>query len=201
MSSSFVNYQIHSGNFDDIVRLAERLVETKMYISQPKNGWISVYDEASEIIDSERTRTLAQELSSVILNIVIVFIVYKSDYLVYLLYNNGHLVDEYNSDPDNFYFGFEQINSQLKEQVKGNPEALLTYCLPETELESVINLFVQREAFVEYMIYELAALLGIDEVRATSGFSDVEDGYVYDGDIEAGEEVREDQKFYLVQPN
>ena len=66
------------------------------------NGWTSLYEEQASQQDDERIRDLARGLSDDLHVAAIAFLVHDSDVACYWLFDNGQLLDEYNSYPDYF---------------------------------------------------------------------------------------------------
>jgi GNAT superfamily N-acetyltransferase len=68
-------------------------------VSQPRNGWIAVYDEVADR-DPDELRQLGRELSNVIGTVVIAIGVEREQVVRYLAFDHGRIVDEYLSVPD-----------------------------------------------------------------------------------------------------
>jgi len=202
MGENFVNYQIRLDSISDVTRVIKDITTARAYVSPPKNGWITVYDQTSDYKQQEsEIRYLCQQLSSILSSAVFCFFVFSGLHFIYLLYDKGELVDEFFDNPDAFEFGYEQANDAVLERFQGQPERLLKYCLPGTKLELVSRILqFSREKNLDYMgqeaVYQLAILLGINVDRATIGYSYFEDDSLYN---ETAPTIEDAEEFILVQ--
>lgn len=135
-------------------------------ITNPQNGWITVYDEASEPQDIKELGRLAKGLSSKLKSAVFSFMVHDSDIFVYLLYENGKLIDQFDSNPD--YFG-PVTNAHRKKWI-GHSEKLLKYALRGTTAETIKKLLAKPQLVEDERAVEFAQLFGIDQHRSRLGF-------------------------------
>src|SRR5262245_43711527 len=103
MGSFFTNFHVRSESQDKVRAALLPLVEARAYVSPPTNGWVTVYDEASDQQDESIIGKLAEGLSKKLHTAVVAFLVHDSDVAMYWLYRDGELADEFNSAPD--YFG------------------------------------------------------------------------------------------------
>src|SRR6188508_270909 len=104
MGSFFTNYQVrheNAGAVRDALVSIKR--DVRAYISPAKNGWVTVYEEESDTQDDKVIRRIAMGLSRELSCGVFAFLVHDSDVLLYWLYRNGQIEDEFNSSPE--YFG------------------------------------------------------------------------------------------------
>jgi hypothetical protein len=144
---------------------------TRYRVVPAKSGWTSVYEEQASEQDDRRIRELAGGLSEDLHVAAIAFMVHDSDIACYWLFDNGHLLDEYNSDPD--YFG----NSDGPPSPSGGrTDVLLRYCRPgvrQDELAAILaEETVRSTTFAEHLIQRLARALGIDRNRAIADYRD-----------------------------
>ena len=70
-------------------------------VTQPRNGWITVYDEAGDR-DPSLLRRLAKELSERMGAVVIAIGVEHEQVVRFVLLENGRIVDEYLSVPEHY---------------------------------------------------------------------------------------------------
>src|SRR5438874_2591578 len=103
MGAFFTNYQLRTEDSSAVANAVKPLASPRAYVSPPKNGWVTVYEEKSDEQDDAVLRKIAMALSRSLKTAVFAFLVHDSDVLMYWLYNNGQIVDEFNSAPD--YFG------------------------------------------------------------------------------------------------
>ncbi len=170
MGAFLTNYQIRSDDSAAVRTALEPLAPGRAYVSPAKNGWVTVYEETSDDQDDAVLRKLAMGLSRSLKTAVFAFLVHDSDVLMYFLYRNGQIEDEYNSAPD--YFG-DGGDADDEGRYRGDVDALLPYCLPGTtraQLDEILHPADEAPVFAESALGELAKLLGIDESRVTLGF-------------------------------
>lgn len=168
----FVNYQVRETKTAKIIKTLQNLIESRAYVSSFKQGWVSVYDEFSDQQNEQELHRLAKDLSDHLATDVLAFLVHDSDILIYLIYKQGKLVDEYNSRPDYW----EKVSSTTRNRLKGKPEALLPYCKLGTSSQEIVDILNKKYTFEEDKLIELAALLNIDEERICLDFASIEQG-------------------------
>lgn len=188
MGAFFTNYQVRSNSAEEVIRVVAAAAKGRAYVSPPKNGWVTVYDEASDDQDENELRRLAMVISKELSTCVFAFLDHDSDILLYFLYEQGQAVDEYNSSPDYF----QQANERTRQRCRGNAEALLKHCVSGTRLEDLEKIIHQPEEhpFAEEILEELAPLLGMDQARLHLGFN------YFEG--EAAESLEDADSFRLV---
>jgi hypothetical protein len=144
---------------------------TRYRVVPAKSGWTSLYEEQASEQDERRIRDLAAGLSEDLHVAAIAFLVHDSDIACYWLFDNGQLLDEYNSDPD--YFG---DSDGPPSPSGGQPDVLLRYCRPgvrQDELAAILaKETVQATTFAEHLIERLAKALGIDRKLAIADYRD-----------------------------
>jgi hypothetical protein len=178
MGSFFVNYQIRGNSAAVVVKAMQELAQSRAYVSPSNNGWITVYDQASDSQDNNEINRLAGDLSSRLGTALFAFLVHDSDVFAYYLYDNGDLIDEYNSRPG--YFG-EMVSDEARQRLAGQPAVVLNHCAAGTTLVEVETAMgwsqhlgeggFASSVFAEDRLRPLAAALGIDEVRALLGYN------------------------------
>ncbi|HBC43021.1 MAG TPA: hypothetical protein DCZ88_14340 [Pseudanabaena sp.] len=168
----FVNYQVRETKTAKIIKTLQNLIESRAYVSSFKQGWVSVYDEFSDLQNEQELHRLAKDLSGHLATDVLAFLVHDSDILIYLIYKQGKLVDEYNSRSDYW----EKVSSTTRNRLKGKPEALLPYCKLGTSSQEIVDILNKKYTFEEDKLIELAALLNIDQERICSDFASIEQG-------------------------
>jgi ankyrin repeat protein len=135
-------------------------------VTDPKNGWITIYDETSESQDLAELQRLGKNLSSKLKTSVFCFMVHDSDILVYLLYDKGTFVDQYDSRPD--YFG--PVTDQHRKKWVGHFNKLVKFASSKTTAERIAKVMREPQTVEEERAARLADLLGIDPGRAREGF-------------------------------
>ncbi|MFN6165560.1 MAG: ankyrin repeat domain-containing protein [Pseudanabaena sp.] len=168
----FVNYQVRETKTAKIIKTLQNLIESRAYVSSFKQGWVSVYDEFSDQQNEQELHRLAKDLSGHLATDVLAFLVHDSDILIYLIYKQGKLVDEYNSRSDYW----EKVSSTTRNRLKGKSKALLPYCKLGTSSQEIVDILNKKYTFEEDKLIELAALLNIDQERICLDFASIEQG-------------------------
>ncbi len=149
---------------------------TQYHVAAGKNGWTSLFEERASEQDDQRIRELAGGLSKDLRVPAIAFLVHDSDIACYWLYENGELLDEYNSDPG--YFDGETDGPPSPTEPR--TDLLLRYCRPgvkESDVAAILDMGnVRATTFAEEIIERLARLLGIDSRFAIADYRDLADG-------------------------
>jgi hypothetical protein len=184
---SFANLQVRSDHPGEIEKALDGVIHGRAYISSGEGGWVQVCDEAAGPADVGELYRVARELSARLRTGVFAFLVKDANLLWYWLYEDGVLVDQFDSWPN----AFGEVDSATRARIRGNPQVLSRYCLPGSpaeELEHVLKptrLFEEDVSFLEQMPYglgqedrlrDLARLLGFSEARCCLGFQDVAQG-------------------------
>ena len=199
MGEKFVNYQIRFESQHEVVKIVETITGNLAYISPSKNGWITVYDLTSEVFNDNYIRYFTERISSHLSTVVLAFIVNRGINFVYLLYDCGKIIDEFDNDIAEEILEAKDSNNKFY----GDSKKLFKYCTASTYLDEV-NTFLEscRYKNKEYLgqdaIYQLAPLLGIDKNRATIGYSYFEDNNLY---IDTEFYIEEAEEFLLVRSN
>jgi hypothetical protein len=182
MGAFIVNINVRTNDRQAVER---QLADLNAWVTSAKNGWISVYEEQASTQDERRIRDLSARLSTVLDVAVIAFLVHDSDFVCYWLFDAGRLVDEFNSCPDYFDDGAGDDETADNGPSAGRPQVLLKYCPPGTQLDDVQEVLGDTEhVFAEEQLTKLAELLGIDQARATTNYSDL-GGELDPSDLEA----------------
>ncbi len=194
MGAFFTNYQVRSDSAAKVATEVRRWAKNRAFVSDAKNGWVTLYEEASDKQDVERLQQLAHDLSGHLETAVFAFLVHDSDVLLYWLYEAGKLSDHYNSRPDYFAAAGEKVAATTWQRLGGNPAALRRLCRPGTRVQTLekilhrvplsgedfLNSAKRKKKlafdFEEQRLRELACVLGLDEHRACLGFHDLERG-------------------------
>lgn len=147
-----------------------------------KNGWTSLLEEEASNQDDQRIRDLAGDLSKDLKSPVIAFLVHDSDVACYWLYEQGRLLDEFNSCPDYFENGATGGGGPSG----GDPAVLIRYCRPGVREEQLAAILAQETLFAEGVVEQLADALGIDADRALADYRHDDDFDGGDDDVEGG---------------
>jgi len=132
-----------------------------------KNGWTSLYEEQASEQDEGRIRDLAGGLSEDLHVAAIAFLVHDSDIACYWLFDDGQLLDEYNSYP-NYFDDADGPPSPSG----GRTKILLRYCRTGVQEDKLAAILRGEALFAEDVIARLAQALGIDRNRAIADYRD-----------------------------
>jgi hypothetical protein len=165
MGTFLVNLHVRCESPEPIKAALRKLEATRAYVTQPKDGWISVYETRCCDQDVDWIKRVTRQISKAASSHAISFLIHDSDFLAYWLYDQGKLVDQYNSLPD----CFEECSDAERKKLAGKPAKLQAACRAEVTLAQVEQVFARFQAqpeMPEMMLEELAKLLGIDANRA-----------------------------------
>src|SRR5438105_4902268 len=102
MGAFIVNLHVRAEEREGLVLAMRELAANRSWVTAPKDGWVSVYEERASTQDDDWIRELGAELSGRLDTTAAAFLVHDSDFLCYWLFERGDIVDEFNSCPDYF---------------------------------------------------------------------------------------------------
>src|SRR3954452_15875123 len=102
MGAFIANFHVRSEASDAVRQAVADIGASQFRVSDPRRGWVSVYDQRASTQDDAWIKRLAHELSSRLRTACVAFLVHDSDIACYWLNDQGQLLDEYNSIPDYF---------------------------------------------------------------------------------------------------
>jgi hypothetical protein len=171
MGAFIVNVNVRSNDRSAVERAVADMNPAAAWITGPKNGWVTVYEERASTQDGDWIKDLAEGLSKAVKSPSIAFLVHDSDFVCYWLCDGGELIDHFNSCPD--YFGEDESDDE-SDPPDGRAELLLRYCPDGTPLSKVERVLGKHDVvFAEQHLEELAELLGIDATRARTDFGGI----------------------------
>src|SRR5690349_3985810 len=166
MGAFFTNCNVRATDTSKCASVLKSSISLRALMTDSKNGWITAYDEESESQDIEILRRLAIKLSKELKTVAIGILVHDSDIFQYLIYENGKLIDQFDSKPD--YFG--PVGDEQKKEWRGNFGKLLPYAAKGTATSDFKRVAAKEYVVEEERAGEFAKLLGMDHSRATTGF-------------------------------
>jgi len=135
------------------------------------SGWISLYEQRASQQDDARIRELGSGLSEDLRVAAIAFLVHDSDVACYWLFDDGQLLDEYNSCPD--YFDPDAMDEEGSPRPSGGrTDVLLRYCQDGVREDELAAILTGETVFAESVVEQLAQALGIDRERALADYRD-----------------------------
>jgi hypothetical protein len=180
MASTFVNYHLRCTNAHRVARIAEEIISTRAYVSPETDGWITICDETSQSLDPIELDRLAMEFSRRLETVLFTFLIPDIQVFAYHVFDNGDLLDEYNSTPE--LLG--PVSDQARFRLAGHPSVILKHCRPGTALSEVQSILIRSQAGItggfassasaHDRAHRLAALLGIDHDHAIFSFEDLD---------------------------
>jgi len=171
MGAFFTNCQVRGASTRAVAAALAHFTRSRAYVSPEKNGWVTVYTEATEEQDQTVLCAIAEGLSRTLKTDVFGFLVHDSDIAAYWLYRCGALADEFDSAPD--YFD-KHVDAGTRDRVRGNPDVLSPLCAAGTtrsQIEAVIHPPDGFHLMAEDILTDLGELLGIDASRLILGFN------------------------------
>jgi hypothetical protein len=202
MSASFANINVRSGD-QVAVAAAVRRLPRRMgdLVSPAENGWVTVFDQASDAPDEDRLSGYTTMLSGTLHTRAVGVLVYESDVLLITLAEDGKLLDHYSSWPD--YFD-ETMGLKEYEALAGKPDVLARFARPPVSPAQVEAVLDEEHDFAEEKLAALAALLGLPEKTAHWGYNDIVEAVQEDDPAEPSPQwagfMKIEQAFPTLQP-
>jgi ankyrin repeat protein len=166
MGASFANCHVRTSEKTTCTSALKSAIRSRAMLTEPKNGWVTVYDETSESQDVNELRRIGKTISSKLKTTVFCFMVHDSDVFLFLLFDKGKLVDQFDSRPD--YFGPATENQ--RRQWAGNAERLAGFAKDGVTVRHITKVLARNQVVEEDRVAEFAALMDIDKQRALIGF-------------------------------
>jgi uncharacterized protein len=166
MGVSFTNYQIRTRSVSRCAKAVAQVVSSRALVTDQKNGWITLHDEASDGQNIKEIRRVAKSLSAKTAAPVLALLVHDSDVLLYLLYDHGRLIDQFDSHPG--YFG--PVSAAQRKKWSGHFALLAKLAPRKTPAAAIRDALTSPQAFAEQRATQFARLLGIEPSRATLDF-------------------------------
>jgi hypothetical protein len=167
----------------DRVEAALRQVRRTAFIAPPSEGCTVVFDEASESQDLDILGALAMHLSRACGCPALAVLNHDDDVFIYLLYEAGELVDEYNSAPSYF-----DDDADLDASPSGGDAERLTRIFgssgESSQVEHVLRAPTGTDdgfVFATDRHRELARVLGVPSSAVGAGFTYLSEGEVPEG--------------------
>jgi hypothetical protein len=182
MGSFYTNITVKTADTDGIA-VAIRQAGRTAFIAPPENGATVVFDEASEDQDLEILKTLALHLARTCKCPTLGILNHDDDVLVYVLYDGGKLVDEYNSAP-----GYFDSDADAAVPPAGGNAKRLSAALgaPDraADIERILRAPGNTEdgfVFATDRHRELVSVLGLPGAAVGAGFTYLEEGELPEG--------------------
>jgi hypothetical protein len=162
MGGFLVNLHVKHEALKSVKAALQKLPGAVGYVTEPKQGWVSVYESRCSDQATDWIQEVTQSLSRDTQSTAIACLIHDGDFLNYWLYDRGQLLDHYHSLPDYF----QDVSEAEKKKVAGQPKKLLTACRAGVTLADVQALFAQDLWDPYDKLAVLAQVLGIDDHRS-----------------------------------
>jgi hypothetical protein len=144
MGTFYDSVHIRCENVQYIIKLLnnQSLLMGNFYIVPPINGWISLY---LQVDDSRIYKILSAQLQT----LIVVIKLHDDDVFYYICYNNGHIIDGYESRADLF----SVVPDEEKKFMVGDPSKwidLLPFEIDINRLNEVLLLMKDNLHFADY---------------------------------------------------
>jgi len=181
MGASLCNFQVRSESQKNVCNAVRKIISIRAFLSPVQNGWVSVFDELSNSMDEEEIRRAGKTLSEQLATVVIAFVIYHSDVMIYYFFDRGKELDYYNSTPD--YFGAKLDRNEF-DKTKGDAKLFIKYIDQSIKKDDIENILFRKPAqeisldekpryvLQEERLKALFSLLHINENYAFIGFHD-----------------------------
>jgi ankyrin repeat protein len=166
MGAFLTNYHVRISDKAACIQALKSIIRSRAMVTEPANGWITIYDETSESQNLEELRRVGKTISSRLKTAVFCFMVHDSDIFVYLVYEKGKLVDQFDSRPD--YFG--PVTDQHRQEWAGNFDKLVKFAESDTKADRIAKALKESQIVEEERAVQFATFFGIDQQRAREGF-------------------------------
>ena len=184
MGSFYTNITLRTEQQPKVVETL-RAAGRKAYVSPPMNGCVVVYDHESED-QSKALNKLAGSLSAKLKCAALAVLIHDDDLLVYGLFQDGKLMDEYVSWPALF------DDSASESPEGGDAEILARAFGAESKIDEIESVLRETRAgnrdegiiFESERHGELVAALGIPTIAVSTGYNYIEQGELPEGTTE-----------------
>ena len=184
MGSFYTNITLRTEQQPKVVETL-RAAGRKAYVSPPMNGCVVVYDHESED-QSKALNKLAGSLSAKLKCAALAVLIHDDDLLIYGLFQDGRLMDEYVSWPALF------DDSASESPEGGDAEILARAFGAESKIDEIESVLRETRAgnrdegiiFESERHGELVAALGIPTIAVSTGYNYIEQGELPEGTTE-----------------
>ncbi len=172
MGSFYTNITLRGPDQDQV---AEALAQQgrQAYVSPSVDGFTTVYEEQCETQDDDIIRSLASSLSAEFKCPALAVLNHDDDVLMYWLYEDGQLVDEYDSNPGYF-------EGRASKPTGGNATKLCEL-MESQDVETVASILKSRSGIKGYLFAvgrheDLVNALGLPTFSIAAGYEYIERG-------------------------
>lgn len=127
----------------------------------PQGPWIAVYDEDTEEQNEEKLDRLAKHLSTTLDSSAITVLVHDSDVLLLGLFENGRILERFDSNPE---------FSGRKRRRKISALEWTRFLIPGRTQQELEAALYEEKLFAENTLGRIAELLGMDVAQVGTGY-------------------------------
>jgi hypothetical protein len=148
---------------DELAPTADLAPDRSVLILPPKDGWIAIYDEATEGQDAVSLERIAVAASRAARDHAFSVAIHDSDVLDLRLHRDGARLDRFDSFPG--YFG-EKVSKKRREAVAGDPAQWGAI----GDSSKLREAWSAEDLFAERTLARTCAIVGCDVQRASTGY-------------------------------
>ncbi len=141
MGSFYTNFTVKHGDVQDIALVLGRANRTAI-LTPSRNGYVVIYDQGCEVQDPEEMELVGALLSKALRTPVIGVMNHDDGVLFTWLFDNGVVLDSYNSCPA--YFG----EDDTEEPTGGDAKLLCDAFSPQSDFAEVEGILREAEGYV-----------------------------------------------------
>lgn len=168
MNRSLSSHHVHCDSSRRVAAAARGVLAGRALVSEPCNGWVSLWSEDGREDGPEEILRVALELSRRLAVSCVSFLLEPETRSRCWLHDQGELVDHFDSRragaPSTPWPG------------AGDAQAFAGYCLAGTDVDDVQDVFDAEPDFEQDRVEALAELLGIESLRATLCYEAIAEG-------------------------
>jgi hypothetical protein len=169
MGNFYANFSVKSSaqqQVVDILQQAQRIA----VITPSEKGYIVVYDEEADTQAIQPILDVGSLLSEALKTPVLAVLNHDDSILCYWLFDQGSLVDSFNSRPDYF----DDFQEETHNEQGGDPERLCSLLKPDADSEAVNTILREKYLFAIDQHRNLADFLGLPKWSVGVGFNSVD---------------------------
>jgi len=178
MGTFFTNLHARTATPQPIVGALAGAGALPAYVTEPRDGWVGIYPEATESQDLRLLGRVAKALSAAAGTVVYASLVHDSDVWDFTVHEGGRLVDHYCSQPGYF-------SGKKRRPTGGEVEVLLPLCRAGTSAEALDDLLRRHVTLAAPLPAELRTRLAAEverqKERLTSTYEEMKAGFAAQG--------------------
>lgn len=176
MGNFYTNITLRTNDQDSVVDYLNR-ASRSAFVSPVYQGYVCVFDEVCDSQDDREISALSSALSKRLKCPAIAVLNHDDDIFWYQVYDNGVLVDSYDSCPGYFAGAISGGPGGSKRPVGGNPAKLCQlFVTPEDRQEEIRAILSGPATFAVERHMALFETLGLPTFSVGAGYNYIEEG-------------------------